>query len=278
MLEIGTVEAPWGKQHSGGVIQRAGALERVQQQVGVVVDGRDALGGEQLGEQAHHHLAVFEHVADTTGGAQVVFQHEIAAIAIADQVHAGDVRIQAPVQVQALHGDLITLVGQDLLWRDDPGLEDALVVVDVFQKQVQGLHALDTAALDRTPLAGADAARDDIEGDQPLGVLFVAIQGKGDTGAVEQQVGLAPALLQQLQRGVRQPAGELLVVRAAAAVRVVHFIEKSPGHTHSLPPLPAASLPFICVFQGAALLVSGGVFSLGRVGLRVHSVHQPALQ
>ncbi|MNJ80078.1 hypothetical protein D3C77_783250 [compost metagenome] len=75
------------------------------------------------------------------------------------------------MQVQALHGDLIALVGQYLLWRDDAGLEDALVVVDVLQEQVQRLHPLDTATLDRAPLAGADAARDDIEGDQALGAL-----------------------------------------------------------------------------------------------------------
>ncbi len=70
------------------------------------------------------------------------------------------------MKVQALHGDLVALVGQHLLWRDDAGLENALVVVDVLQEQVQRLYPLNAATLDRAPFAGADAARDDIEGDQ----------------------------------------------------------------------------------------------------------------
>jgi len=96
-----------------------------------------------------------------------------------------------------------------------------------------------------------------IKGDQALGVLFVTVQGEGDTGPVKQQVSFTSALLQQLQRGVCQPAGELLVMRSATSVCIVHFIEKCPGHTHSLPPLPAASLRFIYVFQGVALRVGG---------------------
>jgi hypothetical protein len=82
-------------------------------------------------------------------------------------------------------------------------------------------------------------ARDDVEGNQALGVLLVAVQRKGDAGPVKQQVGFAPTLLQQLLRGIGQPAGELLIMRAAIAVRFVHLIEKSPGHSHSLPPLLA---------------------------------------
>lgn len=87
-----------------------------------MVDGRDTLGGKQFGEQAHHHLAVFEHVADAAGGPQVVFQHEIAAIAVTHQVDTGDMGIQPTVQVQALHGDLVALVGQYLLRRMMPAL------------------------------------------------------------------------------------------------------------------------------------------------------------
>ncbi|AJG14016.1 hypothetical protein RK21_02508 [Pseudomonas plecoglossicida] len=56
-------------------------------------------------------------------------------------------------------------------------------------------------------------------------------------------------------------------MRAATSVRIIHFIEKCPGHTHSLPPLPAASLRFIYVFQGAALRV-GGCFVCGEPRIR----------
>jgi len=69
MLKERTVETPGGQHHHAGVIQGAGAFQGVEQQVGVVVDRRDTLGREQFGEQAHHHLAVFEHVADAAGRA-----------------------------------------------------------------------------------------------------------------------------------------------------------------------------------------------------------------
>ena len=48
-----------------GSLTAAGATraQRLEQQVGVVRDRRDAVLAEQLGEQPHHHLAVLEHVA-----------------------------------------------------------------------------------------------------------------------------------------------------------------------------------------------------------------------
>ncbi len=231
VFEIGTVETARGQHHRSGVIQRAGALEGVEQQVGVVVDGRHALAGEQLGEQPHHHLAVFEHIAHATGGAQVVFKHVVAAITVTHQVDPGDVGIDVAVQVQALHCNLVTLVRQHLLSRDDALLENALVVIDVGQEHVQRLHPLNAAAFDYLPLAGLDAAGDDIEGNQTLGTLFVTVEGEGDTGSMEQQVGFAAALLQQFGRCIRQPVCKRLVMGTAGTVRVIHFVEKRSGHT-----------------------------------------------
>jgi hypothetical protein len=92
-------------------------------------------------------------------------------------------RVDVAVQVQPNHGLLITLIAQHLVRRDDPGLDDALVVIDIGKEHVQRIHALDAAALDHGPFTGGDAARDDVEGDQALGVLFVAVEGEGDPGA-----------------------------------------------------------------------------------------------
>ncbi len=64
VLEIGAVIGA-GRQHDDGRI--ADALGRhgaqlFQQQVGIMLDRRHLVPGEQFGEQAHHHLAVFQHV------------------------------------------------------------------------------------------------------------------------------------------------------------------------------------------------------------------------
>eukprot|EP00659_Diplonema_papillatum_P009763 gene9762-biopygen9780 len=234
MLEERAVKPARRQHHHIRVVQAAGAFQGLEQQVGIVVHRGDALLGEHLGEQAHHHLAVFEHVAHAAGGTQVVFEHVVGAVAIAHQVDPGDVRIDIAVQVQADHGLLVTLVAQHLIGGNDPGLDDALVVVDVGKEHVQRIHPLDTAALDDTPLTGGDAAGDDIEGDQALGVLLVAIQGEGDPGAVKQQVGFTAALGQQFWRRVGQPAGEFLIMRTANALCVIHFIKERSSHSNYL--------------------------------------------
>src|SRR6218665_4053784 len=47
------------------------------------------------GEQAHHHLAVFQHVAHAAGHTQVVFEHVVLALRIgrAHDIDAGDMRV-----------------------------------------------------------------------------------------------------------------------------------------------------------------------------------------
>ena len=139
-------------------------------------------------------------------------------------------RINIAVQIQALHCQLILLVGQYLFGRDDAGLDDALVVVQVGEEQVQRLDPLDTAALDNPPFTRRNAAGDGVKGDQALGALFVPVEGEGDAGAVEQQIGFTPALDQQFGRGVGQPTGELAVMGANLPCPIVHFIVISADH------------------------------------------------
>ena len=103
-------------------------------------------------------------------------------------------------------------------------------MIDVGEKHVQCLHPLDAATLNGAPLAGGNTARDDVEGNQPLGALIIAIQGEGDTCAVEQQIGFTATLGQQFIRCIRQPAGKGLIVRANSAARVIHLIIKGAAH------------------------------------------------
>ncbi|MNE15771.1 hypothetical protein D3C80_1086920 [compost metagenome] len=90
------------------------------------------------------------------------------------------------MQIQALHRQLILLVGQDLLGWNDPGLDDPLIVVKVGQKQIQGLDPLDTATLDHPPFAGRNAARNRVKRNQALGALFIAVEREGNTGTMKQ--------------------------------------------------------------------------------------------
>ena len=66
------------QQHDGRIgagAERRDRLQRREQLVRIVLDRRDAMPREQLGEQPHHHLAVLQHVGDAGRRAGVVLEH-----------------------------------------------------------------------------------------------------------------------------------------------------------------------------------------------------------
>jgi hypothetical protein len=63
------------------------------------------------------------------------------------------------------------LTAIDDLARNDAVLEDAALVVDVLEEEVEGGDALGEAALDGGPLGGGDDARDRVVGEDALGAL-----------------------------------------------------------------------------------------------------------
>jgi hypothetical protein len=80
-------------------------------------------------------------------------------------------------------------VVQDLLGRDDAGLDDFLVVVDVVQEAVERRDALHQALFHAGPLVGGNDARDEVERNEPLGAGAVLVLGavhrEGDADAAE---------------------------------------------------------------------------------------------
>ncbi len=229
VLEIGAVEGSRREHHHGGVVHGAGVAQGVEQQGGVVGHRRHLVALEKLGEEPHHHLAVLQHVGDPAGHAQIVFQHVVAAVRVADQVHPGDVGVDAQRQVQALHGGLVLGIGKDLLGRDQAGLDDLVIVVDVPEELVQRADALAQAGLQQAPFLGRHDARHGVEGDQALGAGLVAVDGKGDAHLVEEQIGLGPLLGQGLGRLGLQPVGKGLVVRAYRPAGQQHLVMVSRG-------------------------------------------------
>ena len=208
VLEIGRVVQAGGEQHHGGIREalRRHRLEHVEQLLRVVLDRPHAVAPEQVGEDALHHLAVLEHVADARGRAQVVFEHVVFAVAVAHQVGADDVGVDVLGHVHAHHLAAEVPGAEDQLGRHDFFAQDALVVIDVVQEVVEGGHALGEAALQPVPLGGRDDARDQVEGEDALDAFFLAVDGEGDALVEELDVGVAAALLE----GVGGHAAELL--------------------------------------------------------------------
>jgi hypothetical protein len=60
-----------------------------------------------------------------------------------------------------------------------------LVVVDVVNEGVEGLHALLQARLEPGPFFYREDSRDDIKGDKPLGAFLLPVDRKGDAHPVE---------------------------------------------------------------------------------------------
>ena len=97
------------------------------------------------------------------------------------------------------------------------------------KKRIQGAHALLQALLEALPLGGRHDARHDIEGDQPLGTLVLAVNREGDADAVKQRVRLG-ALARQVFGGLlAQPLVVLPAVAARHAGLVQHLIVRD-GH------------------------------------------------
>jgi len=189
--------------------------------------------GKQLGEQPHHHLAVLEHVAHAAGHAQVVFQHVVGAAAVglrrAHDVDARDMRVDLARQVHTHHLGAELAVLEHVLGRHDAGLEDLLTVVDVVQEAVQRRHALRQALLHAGPFIAGDDARDQVEGDQPLGAgavfVFGAVDREGDADAAEDHLGFMATRRHLLGRAALQPAVEAAVMGPNRAGIDLHLVK-----------------------------------------------------
>ncbi len=189
-----------------------------------MVHGADALLREELGEEPHHHLAVFQHVRDARGRAQVVLEHVVLAVGVAHDVHARHMRVDSARHVDAHHlaAELRVLV--HLLGGNLAGLDDLLGVVDVVQEAVQRGHALSQSPREDVPLARGDHVRNDVERNQPLGPGSLAIHGERDADAVEEEVRGVAVLRDARLRGFSEPFGEGRVMTADRTVRVEHLV------------------------------------------------------
>ncbi len=116
-------------------------------------------------------------------------------------------------------------IAVDEVGRDFPGRDDLARAVDVGEKHVQRLDALVQTGLEFRPFGPADHPRDDVEGDQPLGRVLVAVDGEGDADAPEQEFGLRAAGFEQGGGRVRKPSGDPLIDVPNGAVGQGHLIE-----------------------------------------------------
>ena len=98
------------------------------------------------------------------------------------------------------------------------------------------------AALRAAPLARREDARDDVEGDEPLGTAALGVDREGDADAAEQQLRLA-ALLGRRSAGVRRASPGAPGSAGAPTAGRVHLVELGAFQGRSLELHEATHVP-----------------------------------
>ena len=229
MFVIGRIERTRRQQDDHRLVIAGARRDRAQagqQRVGIILDRRDAVLGEEVGHQPHRHLAVLQHIGDAGGGAGVVLEHVENVGVDAHDVDAGDMDPDVVGRAAADHFGPVIGVAQDQFGRDQPLFEDRARAIDVAQEHVQRIHPLDEAGLQPRPFRARDQAGNDVEGDKPLGGVLVAIDAEGDADAAEHIFGLGAPRGENFGRGMFEPVRDMPVEGANILLLKAHFIEK----------------------------------------------------
>ena len=228
VLEVGRVVHAGRQQHDGRRRRggRRDVAQRGEQLLRVLVDAEHAVALEQRRELALHRGAVLEHVARARGRAQVVLEHEVLAVLVAHDVDAGDVRVHVAGRVDADHLAPEVARPEHELGGDLSVAQDPLAVVDVGDEEVERVDALDHAALDVIPLRPRDDPGDQVEREDPLEPLLLAVDGEADALIQERRVDGVPPRLELLDAQSGESLGEHAVVRPRPSRRLEHLVEE----------------------------------------------------
>ncbi len=170
------------------------------------------MGGEQFGEDPGHRPPVLHHVADPRRHPHVVLEDAEAALLVADQVDAANVRANPVRRVDAVRGAVEVRAGEHQPAGDDPVGQDLRPPVDVGEERLQRPDTLGDAAFDDVPFGVVQQAGDEVQREGPL----LAEEVEGDPGVPERPVerGLAGGEVAAAQRpesvverGVQRPRG-----------------------------------------------------------------------
>src|SRR6516165_7286645 len=187
------------------------------------------MAGEQFRKQAQHDLPVLQHVGDARGRADIVLENVERISVHAHDVDARDEDIDVMRNALAVHFRTKHRILEHEVLGDDAGTQDLPLEIDVLDVQVDGFDSLLESATDEVPLTSREDARDDVERDQPFLCFGIAIDRDGDADAPKQQFGLAPAMLEDLGRDLRQPRCKFRIGGADLAVAAVHLVEIGSG-------------------------------------------------
>ena len=108
--------------------------------------------------------------------------------------------------------------------RDLPFADDPLLVVDVVEEEVERAHPLDQPALEPVPLPAGDHPRNQVEREDPLDALVLAVDREADPLVHERQLDRVPPLLELLEAEPAELLRESPIVRPRGPGRLEHLV------------------------------------------------------
>ena len=166
----------------GSATSRGASPRNVERsRLAVMVDGHYPAALIQNREHAFHDLAPGQHVGHAAWHAKIVLEHDEPAVGPADEIGPDHRQIAALRHVHATHLAAIVPARVDNLARDDLVRQDAALMINVLQKQIEGGDALGEARLDLPPLGASDNARQQVVRKDLLGPLLAAVNVKGNS-------------------------------------------------------------------------------------------------
>ena len=230
VFEIGGVVHARAQQNRRGLRHRfrCDILQHVEKRRRIVVVGEHVVIVEERREHPLDHLPVLQHVADTRRRAGVVFQHEILAVGGADQVGAADVDVDS-----SRHIDANELASKEAALEHEPCRhhavsQDVLLVVDIPEKEVQGVDSLRETCLDLPPFRGRNDSRYGVHRPHPFDPFLGAVDREAHAVLPHREIGHRLAAAKIVRAGLQEPLVERLIMRTnrgRVGIRPVkHFV------------------------------------------------------
>ena len=141
----------------------------------------------------------------------------------------GHVRVDAAGRLDADHLAHEVARPEEQLARDLPVTDDSLLAVDVVEEEVERAHPLDQAALEPVPLRAGDHPRDQVEREDPLDPLLLAVDREADPLVHERELDRAPPLLELLEAEPAELHGESPIVPPRLPDRLEHLVVERAG-------------------------------------------------
>ena len=204
-------------------------LQCIEQPAAVVVHRPDRRELEQLRKSLLHELSVLQHVRHARRAAQIVLQHVVLAIAVAYQIGARDVAPNPARRGEPHALGTKTSRGRRHMLRQDAFAHHPTVMIQIVNQHVERGNSLPQPALQCSPLVAADDARYDVEGNNTLVPLRIAVHVERNAELHHGPVGRPLAADQVVRRNIADTLEERLAIRPRRAEGIEHFVKKAVG-------------------------------------------------